>query len=130
MAANIVAIARGTATTRAFQVPELLELITLELPMGDILIIQRVCQDWRDAIKDSKVVQRKWFLEPALDTPSILPDKSSIRQNFTELMALGHDSCCNPRPTFKPQLQDKRKGIYTFIPVPDDTKHPHTANPI
>ncbi|KAF7190954.1 hypothetical protein HII31_08113 [Pseudocercospora fuligena] len=53
----------GSAAARTFTVPELLEQILLHLPTLDLLLVQRVSAQFRDAVVCSKQVRRALFLE-------------------------------------------------------------------
>ncbi|KXT01328.1 hypothetical protein AC578_2711 [Pseudocercospora eumusae] len=53
----------GAAAARTFNVPELLELILLHLPMIDLLRVQRVSAQFRDSTLSSKQIRQALFLE-------------------------------------------------------------------
>lgn len=53
-----------SAVSRVFNTPELAEAIFLNLPVQDVLIIQRVAKPWYDTIKGSKKLQRSLFFLP------------------------------------------------------------------
>lgn len=63
-----------SAASRTFDIPELLEGILLELPLQDLLRIQRVNKTFRDAIKTSHQLQVKLFFKssPPKDGTSVL----------------------------------------------------------
>lgn len=48
-------------------IPELLELMLLQLPLRDILVFQRVCKRWQAVIVDSLSIQKGLFLRPTKD---------------------------------------------------------------
>jgi hypothetical protein len=53
----------ATAADQVFGIPELRELILLQLPMTDLFRSQRVCQPWRQTILHSKSFLRPmWYL--------------------------------------------------------------------
>jgi hypothetical protein len=60
-----------TSAQHVFQVPELFELIFMELPMRTLLTsAQLVCKSWNQRITSSRRIQQALFLEPCLsDTP-------------------------------------------------------------
>ena len=53
------------------EVPELLEMILLWLPMKDLLFAQKICRRWQAAINGSKQIRKALFFEPgaAVDAP-------------------------------------------------------------
>ncbi|KAK5738584.1 hypothetical protein LTR17_005920 [Elasticomyces elasticus] len=51
--------------TKAFAVPELLEMILLYLPMRDLLLAERVCKEWQGNMQNSPNIQRALFFRPA-----------------------------------------------------------------
>ncbi|KAI6798091.1 hypothetical protein KC360_g3459 [Hortaea werneckii] len=55
----------GRAVQKVFDVPELLELILLNLHVIDLLTLQQVNRQVRDAINTSKKVQQRMFLIPS-----------------------------------------------------------------
>lgn len=54
----------ATAAEKALAIPELLEAILLALPPLDIVVVQRVNKDFRDAVKASTKIQQKLFYKP------------------------------------------------------------------
>lgn len=46
------------------EVPELLELVLLNLAMRDLLLARRVCRFWDLTMKDSIKIRRALFFEP------------------------------------------------------------------
>ncbi|KAK4953338.1 hypothetical protein LTR10_009047 [Elasticomyces elasticus] len=52
------------STTEVLNLPELLEIILLELPTRDLLLAQRVCITWKAAITSSPNIQRALFFRP------------------------------------------------------------------
>jgi hypothetical protein len=52
-----------SARDQVLALPELLELILLEVPMRDLLLVQRECKTWQNAAQ-SKLIQRKLFFQP------------------------------------------------------------------
>ncbi|CAK1364304.1 hypothetical protein CB0940_08006 [Cercospora beticola] len=57
-------MAAQNATERAFQIPELLELILAYLAPRDLLLSQRTTRSFRNTIQGSVILRRKLFLEP------------------------------------------------------------------
>lgn len=55
----------GRAVQEVFDVPELLELILLNLAVIELLELQQVSRQLRDAVKTSKKVQQRMFLIPS-----------------------------------------------------------------
>ncbi|KAK5117147.1 hypothetical protein LTR85_008915 [Meristemomyces frigidus] len=53
------------ASAQVFATTELLEEILAELPCGDLLLSQRVCQEWNATIAGSKKLQQALFFLPA-----------------------------------------------------------------
>ena len=53
-----------SATTRALELPELLENILHHLPTKDLLLAQRVSKHWLHLIKGSKSLRQALFYEP------------------------------------------------------------------
>ncbi|GAB1726739.1 hypothetical protein NU195Hw_g6344t1 [Hortaea werneckii] len=58
----------GCAAQKVFDVPELLELILLNFNVVDLLRLQQVGRQVRDAVKTSKKVQQRMFLIPSGST--------------------------------------------------------------
>ncbi|KAL2066595.1 hypothetical protein VTL71DRAFT_2666 [Oculimacula yallundae] len=58
-----------------FAITELLEAILLQLPERNVLVFQRVCQQWQHTIVSSPALQNKLFLTPLphLDDPVFNP---------------------------------------------------------
>lgn len=75
----------GRALNRALGIFELLERILLELPMVDILLVQRVCRRWKAVIQDSLPLQRALFLAP-LDPLRFDSDEFSYQLTFNPLL--------------------------------------------
>lgn len=55
------------AATKVFAVPELFEVIFLNLPERDILLLQRTSRDVSDNIRGSPALQRRLYLQPLKD---------------------------------------------------------------
>lgn len=55
------------APTTFFSTPELIETIFIHLPLRDLLIIQRVSWQWKNAITTSPNLQQRLFLRPIQD---------------------------------------------------------------
>ncbi|KAK4545754.1 hypothetical protein LTR36_002708 [Oleoguttula mirabilis] len=71
---------------RVFEVPELLELILLELPVADIMSFQQVDRNARDAIEASSPLQRALSLRAD-------PADSPVRMPFNDMTGLRGFSC-------------------------------------
>ena len=56
-----------TASSRAYKIPELLELILMHLPAVELLKFQRINSTWRDVIRESSALQEKLFYKSDLD---------------------------------------------------------------
>ncbi|EME42581.1 hypothetical protein DOTSEDRAFT_81418 [Dothistroma septosporum NZE10] len=56
---------RQPASTRTFNINEILEMVLLKLPTRDLLLSQRVCRTWRNTSVLSTHIRRALFLEPA-----------------------------------------------------------------
>ncbi|KAI6870189.1 hypothetical protein KC338_g2797 [Hortaea werneckii] len=73
----------GRAIQKVFGVPELLELILLNFNVVDLLRLQQVSRQVRDAVKTSKKVQQRMFLIPSGSTHRrvlpIFPSKEDYR---------------------------------------------------
>ncbi|PPJ58239.1 hypothetical protein CBER1_08269 [Cercospora berteroae] len=54
----------GAAGARLAAIPELMEMILLELPLRDVLAAQRVNKDFRGTIRDSHKLQKALFFAP------------------------------------------------------------------
>ena len=54
----------GTAGAQLVVIPELMEMILLELPLKDVLAAQRVNKVFRDTIRDSHKLQKAVFFKP------------------------------------------------------------------
>jgi len=52
------------AAAQVLGIPELLEAILYELPMRDLLLVQRVNGRWQSTIQESKRLRRALFYEP------------------------------------------------------------------
>ena len=53
-----------TASTKVLNTVELLELVLLELPVRDLLLVQRVCCTWHSTIENSRLLQQALFFKP------------------------------------------------------------------
>jgi hypothetical protein len=54
-----------TAAHRVFAMPELAEMIFMELSFSDVLVnVQRVCREWKGVIGWSLPVQQALFMRP------------------------------------------------------------------
>lgn len=73
---------KSSITSKVFSVPELFTHILLELPMRDLLLAQRVCREWKDAITNSAVLQRALFFLPDIDN-----EKEGMEPRFNPLLA-------------------------------------------
>jgi hypothetical protein len=76
---------------RSFPV-ELCEAVFLELDLGSLLRIQRVCQYWKATIDNSPALQQKLFFQPASQCASptfnpllmdLLPNMFLLRENYS-----------------------------------------------
>lgn len=65
-----------TPRDRVLDLPELLECILGQLPLRDLLLVQRVCRTWQAIIK-LKPLQRKLFFEEMPGGPLRFFQKSS-----------------------------------------------------
>ncbi|KAK5681210.1 hypothetical protein LTS10_006972 [Elasticomyces elasticus] len=52
------------AATRVLMLPELLEIILLDLPTRDLLFAQKVCRTWKEVIDTTKSIQKALYLVP------------------------------------------------------------------
>lgn len=62
-----------TAATTVLEIPELLEMILLQLPCLDIFVLQRVSSFWQGIIDGSVSPRTALFLQPAKCTINIMP---------------------------------------------------------
>ena len=88
-----------TATTKVFDVAELLEHILSHLPMKDILLAQRVSKQFRHAIKNSLTLQRKLFYLPSkTENEDRLPKVNPFLEKLLNLQGLRtagfKEKCC------------------------------------
>ncbi|KAK5709529.1 hypothetical protein LTR17_019683 [Elasticomyces elasticus] len=52
------------AANRVLMLPELLEIILLDLPTRDLLFAQKVCRTWKQVIDTTKSIQKALYLMP------------------------------------------------------------------
>ena len=56
-----------SARTRVFDITELREIIFSSLALTELLLIQRVCEQWRTFVQISPVVQKRLFFRPSTE---------------------------------------------------------------
>ncbi|KAL4874379.1 hypothetical protein BJY04DRAFT_225093 [Aspergillus karnatakaensis] len=86
------------AMMKVLQLTELLEPILLNLPMRDLLLMQRVCRGWKDLILSSCALQLKLFLL----TPRAGPQPEATA-----------------KPEINPLLQEMFPGFFIHLKRPD-----------
>ncbi|KAF7180673.1 hypothetical protein CNMCM7691_009964 [Aspergillus felis] len=59
----------ASSTHAAFGIPEVLEMILLNLDMRTLLCIQRTCRSWLSIIRDSSPIQKALYFTPIENTP-------------------------------------------------------------
>ncbi|KAK1823853.1 hypothetical protein LTR12_001809 [Friedmanniomyces endolithicus] len=79
------------ATAHVLELPELLEMILLQLPTRDLLFAQAVCKPWRHAITSSIRTRRALFLEPGAASDVHRDVATPTLQQFTSTIAFGND---------------------------------------
>ena len=62
------AVDMASACERAFQVPELFDLILFNLPIKSLVLCRQVCKTWHDLINQSARLQWALFLSPVGST--------------------------------------------------------------
>ncbi|KAI7180869.1 hypothetical protein KC316_g1801 [Hortaea werneckii] len=69
------ALSGGRLATKVFGIPELAEMILLNLPMKDLLFAQLICKDIENVIDSSKSIQRALFFLPGQATSAHFESK-------------------------------------------------------
>lgn len=100
-----------TAMEQVFKLPELLEIILLDLSQKDVLFSQRVSTQFRDTISDSSKLQQALFLLPDWDRGTHAPNAhvacrqggQSPQNNRLLLKAFAHYPTISP---VKPEYDD------------------------
>jgi hypothetical protein len=83
------------ASTSVFAIPELLECIFHQLPLGEILRVQRICRQWRDIITDLPSLQEALFFRPKTDRlhePEFNPLLQSLFPPLFDMTAVNYSS--------------------------------------
>ncbi|KAL2842578.1 hypothetical protein BJX68DRAFT_270517 [Aspergillus pseudodeflectus] len=86
------------AANKVLGIAELLELILLNLPMHDLLLVQRVCRQWRACIRSSSRLKEKLFLQ----TPEPCPRPDT-----------------DPKVEMNPLLQETFPAFFTHLETLD-----------
>lgn len=100
---------------RVFDVPELLELILLELPIPDIMNFQQVNRTARDAINASPMLQRALSLRAdSADSPLRAPF-SDLYSTFTGGFSCGHTTRYRRQPRRLSLASDEMPVAAEFV---------------
>ncbi|KAF7187798.1 hypothetical protein HII31_10698 [Pseudocercospora fuligena] len=105
----------GAAAAAVFYTAELLESILKLLPMRDLLLDQRVCTHWRDAIKQSPELQQNLFFQPREATAHWLYTGNETEHMITQIAkdyASGQDEWVLPSGELNPLIFSVPKQDY------------------
>ncbi|KAK4494887.1 hypothetical protein PRZ48_014243 [Zasmidium cellare] len=75
MSTDTAAVADGVSANKVFAIPELFEMIVLEVDERTVLLSQRVSKTYRNNIKSSMKLQRKLWFQPT-------PIEDASKQGF------------------------------------------------
>ena len=114
-----------------FGTAELLEAVLYTLPTQDLLLAQRVCTTWRDAIQGSKKIQQALFFRPiaVVDAACGLPEESQYQLRVSQTTAnrikddlLFHDDEAEPDDTWheKSSLEPMKQLLGNTLAVNSD----------
>lgn len=116
-----------TSGAQLVVIPELMEMILLELPLRDVLAAQRVNKDFRDTIRDSHKLQKALFFKP-IDKTVLRPmSKQSAPPACTSPQVCHANSKTGDWSTL--EQQDPVTSWARHEPKPDETPRATTLNP-